>query len=74
MSPIPLLCAGCQKTPSEIEEYIEDALVEGMSEDDYVWEEEGTLNRNTGKFLCTHCYIQAGMPTAPGGWVVPDGQ
>lgn len=37
----------------------------------YVLMEEGTLNPNNGHFLCDDCYIKAGMPSAPGGWVCP---
>jgi hypothetical protein len=40
-----------------------------MTPDDFVWREEGTLNRETGHFLCTSCYIKAGMPSSPRGWV-----
>jgi hypothetical protein len=28
-----------------------------------VREEEGTYNPANGHFLCTHCYIAAGMPS-----------
>ncbi len=37
----------------------------------YVLQEEGTLNTTNGHFLCDKCYIEAGMPSAPGGWVCP---
>lgn len=36
--------------------------------DDYVWNQEGTLDQDTGLFLCDDCYIAVGMPSAPGGW------
>ena len=74
---IDLLCVGCGKTPSELDEYVgaasEEAtgVVGGMTPDDYVWEEEGTLNRENGHFLCTNCYIKAGMPSSPRGWYAP---
>lgn len=77
-----LRCAGCGKAPAEIEGYVQMLLGEpdedGHQErlypdaDAFVWAEEGTLNRKTGLFLCDDCYIRAGMPSAPGGWVVPD--
>lgn len=66
-----LICAGCGKPPSEIDEYVAVASVENMTPDDYCWEEEGTLNRENGHFLCTSCYIKAGMPSSPRGWITP---
>lgn len=74
---IDLLCVGCGKSPSELDEYVAAASEEatgvagGMTPDDYVWQEEGTLNRENGHFLCTSCYIRAGMPSSPRGWVAP---
>jgi hypothetical protein len=38
---------------------------------DYVWQEEGTLNTSNGHFLCDECYIKAGQPSSPSGWVCP---
>jgi hypothetical protein len=38
---------------------------------EYVLKEEGTLNSTNNHFLCDKCYIIAGMPTAPGGWMCP---
>jgi len=32
---------------------------------------DGTFNPDNGHFLCMGCYIQAGMPVAPHGWVCP---
>jgi hypothetical protein len=37
----------------------------------FVLKEEGTLNPTNNHFLCNNCYIIAGMPTAPGGWICP---
>lgn len=68
---IDLLCIGCNKPPAELDEYSGVAEIEDMSPDDYVWEEEGTLNRENGHFLCTDCYVRAGMPSTPRGWVAP---
>lgn len=72
-----LYCTGCGKPPAELQEYISAASEEatgipgGTSPDDYVWDEEGTLNRENGHFLCTSCYIRAGMPSSPRGWIAP---
>jgi hypothetical protein len=65
------LCVGCNKTPNQLDEYIEAARDEGMEPDDYVRKEEGTYNRENGHFLCTDCYVRAGMPSSPRGWVAP---
>jgi hypothetical protein len=66
-------CTGCNKFADEIEEYIDAAREEEMTPDDYCREEEGTYNPINGHFLCTDCYIAAGMPSvhAPGQWVCP---
>lgn len=56
------LCIGCGKTPAQISEYSPESTGEEMSAEEYVWSEEGTLNRENGHFLCTQCYINAGMP------------
>jgi hypothetical protein len=37
----------------------------------YVIANEGTYNRVSGHFLCDTCYIKAGIPTSPLGWVCP---
>ena len=37
----------------------------------YVRRGEGTYNRDNGHFLCTPCYIKAGMPSSPRGWRAP---
>lgn len=68
MTPI---CTGCQKTPGQIEEYVEHAADEGTTPDAYVRSEEGTYNPENGHFLCTDCYFKAGMPSSPRGWVAP---
>jgi hypothetical protein len=65
------ICIGCKKHPEQIEEYVEVAAEEEMTPDAYVASEEGTYNRDTGHFLCTDCYVAAGMPSSPGGWVAP---
>lgn len=69
---IRLICTGCNREPAEIEEYIEMAAEVEITPDEWAWEEEGTLNKTNGHFLCTDCYIKAGMPTSPGiGWKAP---
>ena len=68
MSP---LCIGCNKHPSQLDEYTEIAAIENMEVDDYVRKEEGTYNHVNGHFLCTDCYCKAGMPSSPNGWVAP---
>ena len=68
--PVALVCQGCRKCPEEIEEYVDMAREEGYgSASEFVRAEEGTLNHETGHFLCTACYIAAGMPSSPMGWV-----
>ena len=70
------ICVGCGKHPTELEEYVEASSPKawggkGISPDDYVRREEGTYNRENGHFLCTDCYVAAGMPSSPRGWVAP---
>lgn len=58
-----LTCIGCELKPDQIEEYVEAAEENDMTPDQYVIEEEGTLNGfEPNKFYCTECYIKAGMP------------
>lgn len=70
------ICTGCNKTPKELEDF-EDWEDQGFeSADDMCRQEEGTYNHENGHFLCTPCYIDAGMPAnhyaGPGsGWVAP---
>ena len=68
------ICTGCNKTADELEEYIEAAKENDMTVEQYVREEEGTYNPENGHFLCTTCYINAGMPSNPypgKNWVAP---
>jgi len=67
----PLVCAGCGRKPSEIDEYVTAARVQRCSPDAYVRCEEGTFNSETGHFLCTKCYIEAGLPATRHGWIAP---
>lgn len=66
-----MICIGCNKSPGEIEEYVEMANEEGCTPDEYVRREEGTYNRENGHFACTDCYCDMGMPSSPRGWVAP---
>jgi hypothetical protein len=66
-----VICIGCGKKPAELAEYVEMAEIEDMTPDDYVRSEEGTYNRDNGHFLCSPCYVDAGMPSSPRGWVAP---
>ena len=68
---IELFCTSCGKYPEELSEYVQMAMTEGCTPDEYVWGNEGTLNRSNGHFLCDSCYIEAGMPSSPDGWVAP---
>jgi hypothetical protein len=67
------ICIGCDSTPEEISVYVWAADASAQTPSDYVRENEGTLNPANGHFLCDGCYIDAGMPTAPGpyGWRAP---
>lgn len=65
------ICVGCNLAASEHPEYIEMAEIEDMTPEEYVRAEEGTYNRSNGHFLCTDCYVKAGMPSSPRGWVCP---
>ncbi len=68
----PAFCVGCNKYPDAIEEYVEAFAENGYATpDEYVWNEEGTLNRANGHFLCTDCYIAAGIPSSEEGWKAP---
>lgn len=67
-----LLCVGCGKEPKDLPEYVSAAEQDGFdSPEDYVRQEEGTLNVTNGHFLCTECYVNAGCPSSPRGWVAP---
>lgn len=66
-----LICIGCGKPPEAFEIYSTVYTGQEISNDEYVWHEEGTLNRKNGHFVCDQCYIDAGMPTSPEGWKAP---
>jgi len=67
-------CTGCNKPATEIEEYVIGAAENDMEVNEYVIDQEGTYNHDNGHFLCTSCYIEAGMPSTPvghSGWITP---
>ena len=70
VKPMTPICIGCNKKPSELEEYIECCDI-GETPDDYVRKEEGTYNRLNGHFVCSMCYIKIGCPSSPTGWRAP---
>ena len=61
----------CGRTPAEIDVYVIYAKEENVTPDEYVWDQEGTLNTENGHFLCDECYIKAGQPSSPSGWKCP---
>lgn len=67
------VCQGCKLEAKNIWEYIEAATDANMDVNEYVRQEEGTYNQKNGHFLCTDCYITAGMPSLPypQTWVCP---
>lgn len=57
-----MICAVCQKEPSEIEEYVSMAEQEDTLPEEFVRSEEGTYNSEEDVFYCTECYCNIGMP------------
>ena len=55
-------CIRCNKSPREIEEYVEAAALESTTPTLYVIDEEGTYNPINSHFYCTACYTDLGMP------------
>lgn len=55
-------CPFCNRKPSEIKEYREQAKLNEMSVEDYVRMDEGTYHPATDLFCCTECYIKIGLP------------
>jgi hypothetical protein len=64
-------CISCGDTPDMIDEYVMAARSLHCSPWEYVQREEGTYNIHNGHFLCTECYLAAGCPSSPTGWVAP---
>jgi hypothetical protein len=65
------LCIGCNRTASNLDEYIEQGRENEMTPEAFVRAEEETYNSANGHFLCTKCYIEAGSPSSRNGWVAP---
>lgn len=58
----------CERAPDQIAEYRAYANAEGVTPDEWVWREEGTLDRATGQFLCTSCHLALGPSSPTGRW------
>lgn len=61
-------CKCCNRTPDQISEYVSaaeecESTPEKVTPEEYVIQEEGTYNPQTGKFYCTECYIKLGCPS-----------
>jgi hypothetical protein len=54
-----------------LDEYITAAEEERMDIVQFVKENEGTYNPESGHFLCTDCYIAVGCPSSNTGWIAP---
>lgn len=44
---------------------------QNLKTDEWAWYNEGTTNWENGHYLCTECYIKAGMPSSRYGWKAP---
>lgn len=64
------VCIGCDTRAMDLD-YIDAFRDSNENRADYIRREDGTLNISNGHFMCDSCYIKAGQPTAPGGWVAP---
>lgn len=56
-------CAVCKKMPHEIDEYVKAVRGTTRTPVQYVTSQEGTYNRDSGRFYCTGCYVAIGMPS-----------
>lgn len=68
------ICIGCNKHPQDLDDFF-DWKDQGYKDADAMCiDQEGTLNPENGHFLCTPCYIKAGMPAnhhPQPNWVAP---
>lgn len=62
LQPLNIRCNGCKRHPRDISAYDYFAELEGISNEEYVLQEEGTYNDYNGHFWCDPCYIKAGQP------------
>lgn len=79
-NPADPICIGCAKRPEETH-YIFTMKYDGHEPTaaecrEYVIRNEGTLNHDSGHYLCDPCYIKKcyiknGMPSSDRGWVCP---
>lgn len=56
----------CRRPAAEIPEVALDAADAGLTPEAFA-REDGTYNPETGEFACLGCYLDLGMPSAPGG-------
>lgn len=56
-------CGLCLRRPENISAIVDMACESRLKPDEWVWQEEGTLNKDTGQFACDPCYIKLGMPS-----------
>lgn len=66
--PVTLACGRCRRSPDQIGYGFFADEEHGENADHYVWFNEGTLDRDSGVFLCDQCYIVWGMPSSRAGW------
>ncbi len=64
-------CFRCGKQPNELLEYTKAAHEAGVSPDEFVRQNEGTLNDACNTFACTDCYNAIGSPSSAKGWRAP---
>jgi len=60
-------CGGCGKRPEDDSLIVLFAQYKGLTPDQYIWQQEGTLNDETGLYACDGCYIKLGMPANSSG-------
>lgn len=58
MSTKTLMCVGCEQAPENISEICYYAREEGMTPEEFVLDQEGTLNTANGHFYCTGCLLR----------------
>jgi len=68
---VEIRCIGCHKRPEDIPEYVTQAREEGVTPSHWCAMNEGTFNPTNGRFACTACYIDMGMPSSGDGWKAP---
>lgn len=56
-------CRYCNKTPDQIEEFVDAGKVTGLTPTEHMINGDITYSPFTNKFSCTDCWIDKGMPT-----------